>query len=40
MTIQEAIDYLQPIAESAALPSYKEALGIAIAALKEKQKEA
>ena len=31
----EAIAYLSPIAESAALPRYKEALGMAIAALKE-----
>ena len=31
----EAIQYLSPIAESAALPRYKEALGMAIAALKE-----
>ena len=31
----EAIWYLSPIAESAALPRYKEALGMAIAALRE-----
>lgn len=35
MTREEAIQYLSPIAESAALPRYKEALGMAIAALKE-----
>ena len=34
MTREEAIQYLSPIAESAALPRYKEALGMAIAALK------
>lgn len=34
MTREEAIWYLSPIAESAALPRYKEALGMAIAALK------
>ena len=36
MSIEEAIGYLSPIAESAALPRYKEALGIAIGAMKEK----
>lgn len=35
MTREETIWYLSPIAESAALPRYKEALGMAIAALKE-----
>ena len=35
MTIKEAINYLQPIAESAALPSYKEALAMAISAMRQ-----
>lgn len=34
MTREEAIEYLAPIAVSAVLPRYKEALGLAIAALK------
>lgn len=35
MTRKEAIWYLQPIADSASLERYKEALGMAIAALRE-----
>ena len=35
MTREEAIWYLQPIADSASLERYKEALGMAIAALRE-----
>lgn len=35
MTREEAIEYLSPIAESAALPRYKEALMLAISALKD-----
>ena len=35
MTKEEAIWYLQPIADSASLPRYAEALNMAIAALKE-----
>lgn len=35
MTREEAIWYLQPIADSASLPRYVEALGMAIAALRE-----
>ena len=34
MTIEEAIHYLTPIAESASLPNYKAALTLAIEALK------
>lgn len=37
MNRTEAIEYLSPIAESAVLPRYKEALGAAIAALKEQK---
>lgn len=35
MTREEAIWYLQPIADSASLPRYAEALNMAIAALRE-----
>lgn len=35
MTREEAINYLQPIADSASLPRYAEALEMAIAALRE-----
>ena len=37
MTTEEAILYLSPIAESASLKRYKEALGMAIAALRAQQ---
>lgn len=37
MTREEAIWYLQPIADSASLERYKEALGMAIAALREQE---
>ena len=37
MTRKEAIWYLQPIADSASLERYKEALGMAIAALREQE---
>lgn len=37
MTRQEAIWYLTPIAESASLERYKEALGLAISALREQE---
>ena len=37
MTHEEAIWYLQPIANSASLPRYAEALGMAIAALREQE---
>lgn len=39
MTIKEAICYLSPIAESASLARYKEALQMAIAALRAQQEE-
>lgn len=35
----EAIEYLEPIATSAVLPRYKEALGVAISALKEESED-
>ena len=35
MTREEAVWYLQPIADSASLERYKEALGMAISALRE-----
>lgn len=37
MTREEAIWYLTPIAESASLERYKEALGLALSALREKE---
>ena len=37
MTREEAIWYLQPIADSASLPRYAEALNMAIAALREQE---
>lgn len=37
MTRKEAIWYLEPIAESASLERYKEALTLAIAALREQE---
>ena len=37
MTREEAIWYLTPIAESASLERYKEALSMAVAALREKE---
>lgn len=37
MTREEAIWYLQPIADSASLPRYAEALNMAISALKEQE---
>lgn len=37
MTIEEAIWYLTPIAESASLERYKEALSMAVAALREQE---
>lgn len=37
MTKEEAIWYLQPIADSASLPRYAEALNLAIAAMKERE---
>ena len=40
MTREEAIWYLQPIADSASLERYKEALGMAIAALREQDSNA
>ena len=38
MTREEAIWYLTPIAESASLERYKEALSMAVAALREQEK--
>ena len=38
MTREEAIQYLQPIADSAHMKRYSEALGVAIAALREQEK--
>lgn len=35
MTIKEAIDYLQPIADNAQLAGYREALDVAIDAMRE-----
>ena len=37
MTREEAIQYLQPIADSAHMKRYSEALGVAIAALREQE---
>lgn len=37
MTIEEAIWYLTPIAESASLERYKEALSMAVAALRDQE---
>ena len=37
MTIEEAIWYLTPIAESASLERYKEALSMAVSALREQE---
>lgn len=39
MTHEEAIWYLQPIANSASLPRYAEALGMAIAAMREQEEQ-
>lgn len=39
MTTQEAINYLEPIAQYATLPSYKEALELALEALREEEKD-
>ena len=35
MTLKQAIDYLQPIADNAQLASYSEALEIALRAMRE-----
>lgn len=37
MTTREAINYLEPIAQYATLPSYKAALELALKALREKE---
>lgn len=37
MTREEAINYIQPIADSASLPRYAEALNMAISALREQE---
>lgn len=40
MTLEEAVNYLTPIVESASLPGYKAALGLALGAMKKEIEEA